>query len=60
MLLPTFLFALFALLSGVGTYLILAYHRGRGAGLIGAALTLLFFAVLYLGLLALFRSGGLA
>lgn len=60
MLLPTLLFALFALLSGLGAYLILAYHRGWGAGLIGAFVTLLFFAVLYAVLIALFRAGGFA
>jgi hypothetical protein len=60
MLLPTLLFAVFALLSGVGVYLILNHQRGRTAGLLGATLTLLFFAALYVGLLALIREGGLA
>lgn len=58
MLLPTLLFALFALLSGVGAYLIVAHHRGPKAGLIGASLTLLLFAALYAGLIVLFRAGG--
>jgi hypothetical protein len=60
MLWPTLLFALFALLSGAGAYLVLAHQRSRGAGLLGALLTLLFFAALYAGLLVLFREGGLA
>jgi hypothetical protein len=60
MLWPTLLFALFALLSGAGVYLVLAHQRSRGAGLLGALLTLLFFAALYAGLLVLFREGGLA
>jgi len=58
MLLPTLLFTLFALLSGVGAYLIVAHHRGRWAGWIGAVLTLLLFAALYAGLILLFRAGG--
>jgi hypothetical protein len=60
MLWSTVLFSLFALLSGTGAYLILAHHRGRGAGLLGAFLTLLFFAALYAGVIALFHAGGLS
>lgn len=59
MLLPTLLYALFALLSGAGAYLMLTHHRSRTAGALGAFLTLTFFAALYAGLLALFREGGL-
>jgi len=59
MLLPTLLFVLFALLSGMGVFLMLTHHRSRRAGALGAFLTLTFFAVLYAGLLALFREGGL-
>ena len=58
MSLPTILFALFALLSGVGTYLLLAHFRGRVAGILGALLVFLFFAVLYLGVMALIREAG--
>jgi hypothetical protein len=59
MLLPSLLYSLFALLSGIGVFLILAHHRSRSSGALGAALTLTFFALLYAGLLALFREGGL-
>jgi ABC-type multidrug transport system permease subunit len=59
MLLPTLLYALFALLSGAGAFLMLTHHRSRTAGALGAFLTLTFFAALYAGLLALFREGGL-
>ena len=58
MALPTILFALFALLSGVGAYLLLAHFRGRVAGIVGALLVFLFFAVLYLGVMALIRETG--
>jgi len=60
MFLPALLFALFALLSGAGVYLIVAHHRGRTAALVGAGLTLLFFAALVAGLFALLREGGFA
>jgi hypothetical protein len=60
MFLPTLVFALFALFSGVGAYLLLSHYRGRRAGLVGALLTLLFFAALLVGLLSLFHQGGMA
>ena len=60
MLLPALLLAVFALLSGAGVYLIMAHHRGRKAALVGAGLTLLFFAALVAGLLVLLREGGFA
>jgi hypothetical protein len=53
MVLPTILFLLFALLSAIGAYLVLAHHKGRVAAVCGAAGTLLFFAILFAGLLAL-------
>jgi hypothetical protein len=53
---PAALFAIFALLSALGAYLILTHHHGRGAGLLAAALTLAFFAILGAGLLALLRE----
>lgn len=53
MSLPTLLFGFFALLSGVGAYLVFAHHRGRTAGILAALLTLLLFAALYAGVLAL-------
>ncbi len=58
MSLPTILFALFALFSGVGAYLTLAHNRGRAAGILGALLVFLFFAVLYTGVMALIRDAG--
>jgi drug/metabolite transporter superfamily protein YnfA len=60
MFLPTLIFALFALCSGIGAYLLLSHFRSRKAGVVGAVLTLLFFAALFAGLVALFRQGGLA
>ena len=60
MFLPTLIFALFALFSGIGAYLLLSHFRSRKAGVVGAVLTLLFFAVLFAGLVTLFRQGGLA
>ena len=60
MLLPWILFVLFALLSAVGAYLALANARSRTAGIWGALLTLLFFAVLAVLVLALLRDGGFA
>jgi len=59
MLLPTLLYTLFALLSGAGVFLMLTHHRNRTSGVLGAFLTLTFFAALYAGLLALLREGGL-
>jgi hypothetical protein len=58
MLLPTVIFLLFTLLATIGAYLVTTYHRGRGAGAAVAAASLLFFAALAAGLLALLRSGG--
>ena len=60
MLLPWILFVSFALLSAVGAYLALAYTKSRAAGAWGALLTLLFFAVLAVLVLALLRDGGFA
>jgi len=57
--LPLGLFALFALLSGAGAYLVVAHWRGRAAGVGAALLTLLFFAALLAGLWTLMRGGGL-
>jgi ABC-type nitrate/sulfonate/bicarbonate transport system permease component len=59
MFLPVLLFSLFALLSAVGAYLIFARQRSRTAGLWAAAATVLFFGVLFAGLLALLRDAGL-
>lgn len=58
MLLPTLIFLVFTLLSTVGAYLVLAHFKGRRAGVAAALGTVLFFVVLYAGLLALLRSGG--
>jgi len=60
MFLPTLIFALFALFSGIGAYLLLSHFRSRKAGVVGAVLTLLFFAALFAGLVTLFHQGGLA
>ena len=59
MWLPLLLFGLFALLSVVGAYLVTAHLRGRRAGIVAAALTVLFFGAVLAGLLALIRQGGL-
>jgi hypothetical protein len=58
MMSPNFVFVLFALLATAGAYLIVAARRGRLAGLGAALLALIFFAVVFAGLLALMRSGG--
>ena len=58
MLLPTVIFFLFTLLATAGAYLVTAHHRGRRTGLGVAAASLLFFAILAAGLIALLRSGG--
>lgn len=58
MLIPTIIFLVFTVLSAVGAYLILAHFKGWRAGAAAALGTVLFFAVLYAGLLALLRSGG--
>jgi drug/metabolite transporter superfamily protein YnfA len=60
MFLPTLVFVLFALCSSVGAYLLLSHYRSRRVGWVGALLTLLFFAALLMGLLSLFRQGGIA
>jgi hypothetical protein len=57
-MLPTVIFLLFALLATAGAYLVAAHHRGRRAGFGVAAASLLFFAILAAGLIALLRSGG--
>jgi hypothetical protein len=59
---PSILFALFALFSSVGAYLITSQSsRGgsRAAGIVAALLTLFFFAALFLALLALLPGGTL-
>jgi uncharacterized BrkB/YihY/UPF0761 family membrane protein len=53
---PTALFVLFALLSTIGVYLAARSQRGHRAGLVGAVLTLLFFAALGVGLVFLLRE----
>jgi hypothetical protein len=58
LLIPTIIFVVFTVLSAVGAYLVLAHSRGRRAGAVAALGTVLFFTVLYAGLLALLRSGG--
>jgi hypothetical protein len=50
---PAALFTLFAALSALGAFLAVASHRGRIAGLLAAALTLVFFGALGAGLAAL-------
>ncbi|HET9225994.1 MAG TPA: hypothetical protein VFR31_04965 [Thermoanaerobaculia bacterium] len=50
---PTILFVLFALFSAAGAYFLTAQTRGRTAGIVAALLTLLFFVLLYLGVLFL-------
>lgn len=58
MWLPFLLFGLFALLSALGAYLVVAHGRGRRAGIVAAVLTALFFGALFFGVLALIRAGG--
>jgi hypothetical protein len=55
MWLPSLLFTLFAVLSAVGVYLILAHHKGRTAGIAGAFVTILLYVALYAGVLYLIR-----
>lgn len=50
---PSILFALFALFSAAGAYFLTAQTRGRTAGVVAALLTLFFFALLFVGLLFL-------
>lgn len=52
-LVPTILFALFALFSAAGAYFLTAQTRGRNAGIVAALLTFVFFALLFAGLLFL-------
>ena len=52
-IIPTILFALFALFSAVGAYFLTAQTRGRNAGIVAAVCTLLFFVLLFAGLLLL-------
>lgn len=59
MLLPVLLFSLFALFAAVGAYLIAAHLRSRKAGVWAAAATVLFFAVLFAGVLTLLQQAGL-
>lgn len=56
MLMPTLVFVLFAVITTVGAYLILAHHRGWKAGVLGGVIALLFFAGLFVGILALLKS----
>ncbi|MBV8199466.1 MAG: hypothetical protein JOZ15_02475 [Acidobacteria bacterium] len=58
MMSPNLVFVLFALLAAAGTYLIVAHRRGPLAGLGAATLALIFFAVIFAGLVALLASGG--
>ena len=52
-IIPTLLFALFALFCAVGAYFLAAQTRGRTAGIVAALLTFFFFALLFAGLLYL-------
>lgn len=56
---PSLLFALFALFSAGGAYFLTAQTRGRNAGIVAALLTLFFFALLFVGLLLLMPPEGL-
>jgi hypothetical protein len=58
--LPSILFLLFAIFSSLGAYFLAAHFRGRASGIVAALLTLLFFAALFLGLLALMPAGSLS
>ena len=58
MWLPLALFLIFALLSVVGAYLIIAHWRGRRMGILAALVTAMFFGALLVGLGALLRRGG--
>ena len=59
-LIPSILFALFALFSAVGAYFLAAHNRSRTAGIVAALLTLFSFAALFLGLLVLLPEGTLS
>lgn len=52
-IIPTVLFALFALFSSAGAYFLTAQTRGRDAGIVAALVTLSFFALVFAGLLVL-------
>ncbi len=56
---PSILFALFALFSAAGAYFLTAQTRGRNAGIVAALLTLFFFALLFVGMLFLMSAEGL-
>jgi hypothetical protein len=56
---PSILFALFALFSAAGAYFLTAQTRGRSAGIVAALLTLFFFALLFAALLFLMPKEGL-
>ena len=55
-LLGVVLFALFALLTALGAYLIGAHFRGRRTGVLAALATLACFAALAAAMLALFAT----
>lgn len=57
---PTIIFVTFALISALGSYLIIGHHHGRKAGAVGGGIALLFFSLLFLGVYALLRNGGLS
>ena len=57
--LPTLLFAVFAALSAIGAFFALLHWRGRTAALLGAAVTLLFFGLLFAALLVTLRGAEL-
>jgi hypothetical protein len=59
MWLPLLMFSLFTLFSVIGVFLIVNHWRGRGAAVVAALLTVLFFAALFLGVVALLRHGGM-
>jgi hypothetical protein len=55
---PAVLYVVFAALAAVGAFLAASSQRGRGAGLLAAALTLVFFGALGAGLVALLAGAG--
>ncbi|MFL6195239.1 MAG: hypothetical protein ACJ75H_13775 [Thermoanaerobaculia bacterium] len=59
MWLPLTMFSLFTVLSVIGAFLIVNHWRGRKAAVLAALLTALFFAALFVGILALLRHGGM-
>ena len=52
-IIPTLLFALFALFCAAGAYFLTAQTHGRNAGIVAALLTIFFFALIFAGLLYL-------